>query len=137
LLLFVCSSSALQGFAADDSKDKEKLQGTWKAVSVTDNGRTESGDAVKTLKLQIKKDAYTYVIGDKNFSARFTIDPSKKPKQMDVTFEEGPQKGKTMRAIYSLDGDKLKICGGDERPTEFSAKAKSKAVLFEFERDQK
>ena len=71
-------------------------------------------------------------MGERRFSAAYTIDPNKNPKELDVTFEEGPQKGKTMFAIYSLDGGELNICGGSKRPTEFSSKPKSDTVLLTF-----
>ena len=40
-------------------------------------------------------------------TGRFTVDPAKKPKEMDVKPKDGPNKGKTVKAIYKLDGDTL------------------------------
>lgn len=126
----------LQAADGDKEKEKEKLQGTWAAISLVDSGRKEKEANVKRLKLKIKGDKYTYVIGTASFSAVYKIDTTKTPRQMDVTFEEGPQKGKTMRAIYSLKGDELKICGGFTRPADFVSKPKSKVVLFVFKRER-
>jgi hypothetical protein len=48
---------------------------------------------------------------------------------VDITYTEGPDKGKTFKGIYELDGDKAKFCRAgspdDDRPTEFKTKADS------------
>ena len=48
------------------------------------------------------------------------LDPAKKPREMDITYDDGPNKGKTHHAIYALEGDTLTICRhqqpGRERP---------------------
>jgi uncharacterized protein (TIGR03067 family) len=135
VLLVLTSLVALR--AADDpAREKERLQGNWAASTIIDSGRAESGDAVKGLKLTIKDDKYVYKLGGRSFTAVFKIQPAKKPKEMDITFEEGPQKGKTLRAIYSLEGDELKICGGDKRPSELESKPKSEVILFVFKREK-
>jgi uncharacterized protein (TIGR03067 family) len=56
------------------------------------------------------------------------VDVAKKPKTIDITFTEGPEKGKTIVGIYELEGDTYKVCinvNGKERPKEFAAKAGS------------
>jgi RNA polymerase sigma factor (sigma-70 family) len=40
----------------------------------------------------------------------FTLEPRKAPKEMDVTFLEGPMTGRTFEGIYVLRGDELRIC---------------------------
>jgi uncharacterized protein (TIGR03067 family) len=108
---------ALTGCGKEDSpparaKEKEGIQGTWTAIALIDNGREESKDDVKRLKLTIQGDKYVYAYAgvERTFAAAYKIDPTKNPKEMDVTFEEGPEKGNTMLAIYSLEGDELRIC---------------------------
>jgi uncharacterized protein (TIGR03067 family) len=52
------------------------------------------------------------------------IDPSKKPKTIDLTAAEGDSAGKTALGIYELEKDSRKVCiakPGDERPTEFAS----------------
>ena len=56
---------------------------------------------------------------------KYTIDPSKDPKQMDWLIEETPGQTILNPAIYSLDGDMLKIASaaqGKPRPTTFQSK---------------
>jgi uncharacterized protein (TIGR03067 family) len=56
---------------------------------------------------------------------------------VDTTPGEGPDKGKTIRGIYELDGDTLRTCvspPGEERPSEFAAKADTDFMLFVYKR---
>jgi uncharacterized protein (TIGR03067 family) len=136
-VLLACTLLAVQATPGDElAKEKESLQGTWAAVSLIEKGRPQPAADLKMFTLTIKGDKYIYTIGARSFSAAYKLDPGKKPKAIDVTFEEGPQKGKTMPGIYSLEGQELKICGGDKRPTEFVSNAKSDTVLFVFKRQK-
>jgi uncharacterized protein (TIGR03067 family) len=78
------------------------------------------------------------------FFFTFTLDPAAQPKAMDLIPEEGPAKGKTLRGIYSLEGDVLKICyvspntpepEKQPRPREFAARKGSGHVLLVFRQD--
>ena len=54
------------------------------------------------------------------------IDAAASPKQMDLICTDGRHKGKRLRAIYRLEGDRLETCtddGTDSRPKEFSGEA--------------
>jgi uncharacterized protein (TIGR03067 family) len=107
-----------------------KLEGEWSMESGEANGQALPPDLVKTGKRAVKGDETTVSIGDRVYmKAKFTIDPGKKPKQIDYTVtNEGPNKGKTVKGIYELDGDKVKFCFGGpdkDRPTDFSAPADS------------
>lgn len=71
----------------------------------------------------------------------FTLDASKKPKRIDVTYE-GPvaaMKGEKQLGIYKMENDKLTLCltfpGATEkdRPTGFTTKER-KVLLMRFER---
>jgi uncharacterized protein (TIGR03067 family) len=111
--------------AADAPKDEaEKIQGIWKVVSAEDSGRKASEESIKDLKWTITKDAITYKVGSKTTRWTYKLDPTKKPKWIDLT--EGDR---TRPAIYDLDGDTLKVCFGEgsqkERPTAFESKPNS------------
>jgi uncharacterized protein (TIGR03067 family) len=120
--------------AADPAAGKSKLEGTWVAVSVVDRGTVDERLKSTPLKLIVKDDKYVYQVGGQSFAARFKADATIKPMTIDVTFEEGPAKGRIMLAIYSIEGDELKICGSEEkRPKEFAPTAQ---VLFTFKREK-
>ena len=58
----------------------------------------------------------------------------------DITGTEGPNKGKTIPAIYEHKGDTLKVCynlGGQERPTEFKSKSGTRQKMWTFQREKK
>src|SRR5579871_3619417 len=120
-------------------KDLERIQGTWKIVKLEANGEQAPAEIVAKLKLVFKDNKLTFTPGEPGFT-NYTIklDPSTKPASFDMTHADGKNKGKTQKGIYALERDNLKICFGDtdERPKEFTAKAKSKQALYVLKRDK-
>ena len=128
--------AAVGGGAAQDKKtDQELIQGDWKVVTVQVGG--------KDLRDQLPRKVVTFsgdkvtVMGD----AEYKLDPSKTPKQIDVTVGEGPDDGPDQKGthpgIYKLDGDKLVIHQaqpGQDRPTGFESKEGTKTLLVTLER---
>ena len=122
-------------------KEMAQLDGEWSMVSGEANGMQMPDAMVKTGK-RVAKDGKTTITisGQIYLKAKFTIDPTKKPKAIDYTMTEGPTKGKTHLGIYELDGDTVKFCfaaPGKERPTEFTAKEGSQQTLSVWKRDKK
>lgn len=117
-------------------RDLEQLQGAWKMVSHLFNGEPDEG----------LKDVVRIVEGDKFIIKRgeqvlrggtMKLDPTRKPKWIDIVFTEGPEKGRTRRGIYVLEGDRQTICYGEldkDRPTEFLSERGSGHRLVVFER---
>lgn len=128
--------------AADEVK---KLQGEWQAIEVEINGKkgTKDDADVKSLRLVIKGDAMTLPspVGDgKERKKTFKLDPSKSPKEIDITSLDGQEKDQTAACIYKLDGDRLTICmpyftkDPSARPKEFKAGADDGIMLIALER---
>ncbi len=117
-----------------EATEEESLQGTWAAIALIENGREEPDNDVKEVKLTIEGDNYILWVDEDRTASASNIDQTQNPKEMDITFEEGPQKGRTLLAIYSLEGDVLRICGGDRRPAEFTSKPNSEVALMVFRR---
>src|SRR5262245_32645451 len=123
---------------ADDAKDDLKaLEGTWDLIYFERDG--------KEVKLQ--KDTKAINTGDKFVVKRgdeviaagtMKLDPSKKPKASETTYTEGPDKGKTFKGIYQIDGDTVKFCRAGspdaERPTEFKTKPDSGQFVAVYKR---
>ncbi len=111
--MLLAGVAAAQDAEKDAKGDLAKLQGGWVG---------ESGG--KKVELKFDKDAFTLSRDDKSFKGTFKIDPSKKPREMDLAFVEGGRfAGKTGLGIYELDGDTLKWCfnrpGREGRPETF------------------
>jgi uncharacterized protein (TIGR03067 family) len=135
---------ALVGAAgAQDAMKKEmaQLEGEWSMVSGEANGLSMPKETVSNGKRVAKDGETTIIIGGQiYFKAKFSIDPTKKPKAIDYTMTEGPTKGKTHLGIYELDGDTVKFCfaaPGKDRPTEFTAKEDSQRTLSVWKRNKK
>ena len=125
LLVAVIACPVARGDAAAD--EWKKLAGTWKVEKATFNGDDSTALFNGTV-LTLEDGKFKVAFAGMNDVGTLTLDPDKKPKQMTIVGTDGPSKGKTMPAIYEIDGDMLKICFAEpdkERPTEFSSKANS------------
>ena len=126
--------------AASDLEDGDRaLEGAWRVVSVEREGRIENDDIwiIQKSKISFKRDNAVYE------DASYTVDDAKRPKAIDLKFAAGPAQGKTIRGIYEVDRDELKMCSvapdrADAekriRPSEFSAKVGSGTWLFVLKR---
>ena len=122
LAVLCCVSAAPKGDAA--KTDQQTIQGTWKFVSVLDQGKEQPWP--EGNRLVITSDILKIVYPkDDSKGWKYTIDPSKDPKEMDWMVEIDPGHPILHLAIYALEGDTLKICStaqGKPRPTTFESK---------------
>jgi uncharacterized protein (TIGR03067 family) len=125
---------------ADDAKDAENIIGKWSVVRGERNGDALPEDQVKELKLTFGKEMLTLSSPEGEKEATVKLDPTKKPKTIDVIPKDGPRKGQLLRGIYELKGDELRLCMSDseqsERPTEFKSPNGSSFVLLSLKRDK-
>jgi uncharacterized protein (TIGR03067 family) len=124
--------------ARGDDKD-DTLDGTWLPSSAELAGKPFPDDVRKTIKLVIKGDKYTVTVGKQVDQGTVQRMPSETPKAMDITGTEGPNKGKTMLAIYERKGDTLRICydlSGKKRPTEFKTEPGTALFLVGYKREK-
>ena len=121
LLTGTCLCAAEPG---DDAvkKDLKHYQGTWQAVAANRiDGEPLSAEELKEIKLVVEGDKFTLTSGpqEKPITGTFKLDPSKKPKAIDL-FLGAEQKA--IPGIYEIVNDDLrKSCfnlKGEERPTE-------------------
>jgi uncharacterized protein (TIGR03067 family) len=122
----------------DAKKDEAKIDGTWLAKKAELAGKEFPKQAIANLKLTLKKGDYE-VQAESLDRGTVTYDDTAEPKKMDIKGVEGPNKGKTILAIYELSGDTLKICydlSGKEHPTEFKTLPKSQLFLVTYERQK-
>lgn len=127
LLLAVAAGLLLAADAKDDAvkKDLKLFEGTWKVASVEADGTKLPEDTYKEWKLVCKGDEFAFTDSNGTQKGVFKIDPTKKPKTLDVVFKEGDNKGMTMLGLYEIDNETFRACfkpGTEERPAEFTAK---------------
>jgi uncharacterized protein (TIGR03067 family) len=106
-------------------KDVERLQGTWYRVAFARKNARFGEDPDDTI--TYNGNEFTMKAYGVTLAGTFEIvDATGEPKQMDLICTEGRHKGKRLRAIYRIEGDRLETCtddGNDNRPKEFSGDA--------------
>jgi uncharacterized protein (TIGR03067 family) len=119
--------------------DLERFQGTWHVVAGEIDGRKLPEEETRKMKLVIQKNRYTLTIGAEVETGTFKLDARQKPKVLDVLPDTGPNKGRTLQAIYELESQTHRTCfaePGGKRPETFAAPAGSKCRLFQLKRDR-
>ena len=143
-VLLVFAVPGLAALAQDDAAKEEmkKLQGTWKLVSFEIDGKKQAADQAKMVFI-FKDNTIQFLVNDmKAVEGTFTVKPSAKPKELDVTHGIGPNKGKVDMNLYELDGDTLKIAGytGDisltKRPPAFPKEGEKGFDSFVLKREK-
>ncbi len=123
---------------SDDKKNNEPFQGKWKIASIVANGETIPTDQFENAVLTVTGDERVLKDGDEVKSkAKYKVDPTKTPKTIDIMVSEGTLKGKTIKGIYEITGDTMKICAnleGMNYPKEFKSETGSGILLQTFKR---
>jgi uncharacterized protein (TIGR03067 family) len=137
LPLIAAVAAGLLWFAAARADDAKDVQGTWEPTSAVLNGQKFPDDMLKTIRLVLTDGKYALKLGEQTDAGTIKLDPTKKPKEMDITGTEGPNKDKTFPCIYELKGDTLTVCyslDGKDRPKEFKAETGSGQFLATYKR---
>jgi uncharacterized protein (TIGR03067 family) len=136
-------SQAADGNANEEAVAKEfqAFKGCWRMSSKEEDGTKLSEEEIKDFLLTSDgSDRFLVRRGDAVFAeAVAQLDPTKKPRAIDLSFTRGERKGKTLLGIYKIEGDTFRVCvarPGDERPAEFSARAGSGRILIIYKRDK-
>ena len=126
------AAPALEGVIKDDLN---KLEGTWHMVACEEGGKLLAPENTNPADfLTFDGTKLHFKSGLRGLPGTFTIDPSKNPKWMDHTFQDGKL---VYKGIYEFKGDKLRVfmgLPGGERPSEFKTKEGEKPWLRTFER---
>jgi uncharacterized protein (TIGR03067 family) len=120
-------------------EEHQKLDGTWVVEGVLRDPREKDPNEGKGIRCVIKGDKVVAKLpGDDKPAGGLIIkiDPTKKPKAMDIR-PEG--ENDTILAIYELKGDRLRVCWnplGKQRPTELASRSGSGQSLVELKREK-
>lgn len=138
LLLVLLMTGLPQASAwSDTAKDRMTIEGTWLPVEAELGGQKFPDEHLKTIQLTMTKGTYTAKVGEVLDKGNYKLDPAAKPRAINITGTEGPNKGKTLLAIYELTGDSLRICydlKGKKRPTEFKTAKNTQQFLVTYKR---
>ena len=110
--------------AREVRREMLQLKGTWTSMQTVESTVNGVPQKPKQFKMvwSIDRDLITGT-GDDGFADktfRYTPDPHKTPKTLDLTLLNN---GLTLFGIYKLDGDELTVCmSASERPTDFEAR---------------
>jgi len=146
MLLALVSVVLIAAEPTEDQKKGElkKLEGAWQMVTEERDGNSRP---VKD-KWIIKGDHYTCLYNGSTLATyRISIDPSKKPNQIETfmemkDFKGKPTEGTPLIGIYEIDGDTLRVCyqfynRTDKplvRPDKFTAAKGTNTLLLTFKR---
>src|SRR6266436_1231753 len=104
--------------AADDRETKSdlaKFQGSWRFVSVITDGTPAPPDEIKASVLTNNGTTFTFKDPQSkdpqsSGAGTFRIDATKDPRQMDITFGTGPDKGQTVFGIFRFERARVRVC---------------------------
>jgi RNA polymerase sigma factor (sigma-70 family) len=119
--------------ARPPANGQDKLDGAWKIVTMSEGGKARPPQPQGPTHLFFIKGKSYFANADRVEAIfTWTTNPTKTPKEIDLTIED-----RKLAGIYSIERDTLKICVGDPasgtRPTSFEAGAK--VALLTLQRD--
>jgi uncharacterized protein (TIGR03067 family) len=103
--------------AADARKDIDRFQGAWRVTKFEKEGLGETDEKLKSMTVVFAGDKMTVRTGGKNDVAQFTLDPAKKPAEIDIRPQAGA-KAVVLRGIYEFEAATAEAppAGGDAKP---------------------
>jgi RNA polymerase sigma-70 factor (ECF subfamily) len=150
------SSQRAEGSATAVKRELETLQGRWQLVACTEDGHDAPRDLVQRVQIDFQGDKMKFTpplefqekqvvgetqkrvafkLGEGDFDMTFQLDPTRKPKGIDLTLPVDIEKRQVVKGIYALAGDRLTIClrVGD-RPSDFTSAPGSNQLLYVMKR---
>ncbi len=132
--------AAVSAQEAAAQKELARLRGTWKFVALEIEGVKAQPEQFKNARMTLQGEEFTMTDGSAVYKGTFKVDVGKDPKHLDVSFADGPEKGKTSLGIYEVNGETWKLClglAGKDRPREFVSKPGSGHVLEVLQREKR
>jgi uncharacterized protein (TIGR03067 family) len=119
------------------ASDTDTVQGTWKVVAGIRDGKPMTGAELEG-RLTIEGNRFSVVQGGVTMAGTFQLNETAKPKALDLTYDEGPDSGKTAHGIYEIRaGNRHRVCiaaPGAARPSKFESRPGSGYLFQEWTR---
>jgi uncharacterized protein (TIGR03067 family) len=132
--------------ATDAAEDAKRQNGIWKPAGAILGGEKLKREELNKITLTIKDGAYEVVVDGESPADKGTasLDTSMTPKRMSLQGLEGPNKGKTILAIYEMGrteggDDTFRVCydlSGKAFPTDFTSAKGSMHYLVGYRRQK-
>jgi uncharacterized protein (TIGR03067 family) len=119
------------------SNDLQTLQGTWRPVSMLQDGTQLPDERIGKTRLTIQGEKFTFDTGTDSHGGLYRIDPAKEPKELNIVIERGDEKGKVYLVIYKFEDGKMIQCmevSNQHRPAKFTGEAGSGCLYEVWER---
>ena len=111
----------------------EQLRGAWQAVRMETAGGPLPAEAANRVRYVFEGGRVTlFEDGKPVGTGSVSLDASASPATIDVLMLDGPGRGQAALGVYAIDGDRLTLCTGPERPGGLSAAGS--AALLEMQR---
>lgn len=125
VLSFAVLAVGLAHAAAPQTDDGKNIQGTWTAIAARQSGKPAPDEILKQMVIKLTKDAFILGTKEKEKSMKYRLDPTKKPREIDVS-----DAGIEIPGIYELTNDDLKICINTSGARNKSDKAVPRPTTF-------
>jgi uncharacterized protein (TIGR03067 family) len=115
------------------------LEGAWAPVTASVAGAILPVAQLRVRYLLLSAGGYRIVDRSNRVvdAGALRIDEHSRPATMDIVGRTGPNAGRTMRAIFALEGDELTVCydlEGRERPADMQPQAEQLLLRITYER---
>jgi uncharacterized protein (TIGR03067 family) len=117
----------------------EELQGTWVPVAADVAGKPLLVNELRVKYLVFESGGYSIIDRSNHVvdSGNYRVDEAAQPATMDIVGRNGPNAGRTMLAIYELQGDSLTVCydlDSPQRPAHMGGSADQLLLSITYER---
>ncbi len=105
-------------------QDLDLLQGSWTVTALEVEGQKMPAAMLANGRIVIKGNRFTSTGMGAVYKGTLELDAFTNPRQLNMKFDAGPEKGNTNLCIYELDGDSWKLCiatRGTVRPSSFGS----------------
>jgi uncharacterized protein (TIGR03067 family) len=120
------------------NEEIEKLQGTWKMITLEVEGQKVPSLFLAGSKIVVKGSDFIANGMGATYEGKLEVDTGQVPRTLNMIFTAGPEKGNSSLGIYELDDNNWKICltiRGSSRPTAFATAPGSGHALETLKRE--
>jgi uncharacterized protein (TIGR03067 family) len=117
--------------------EPDAIRGTWIPVEAILEGKKLPDEGLEGMVLTIERGSYSLRAQGNVERGTIELHSALYPRGMDLTGIDGPNRGRTLRAIYEIAGDWMRICyaiDGPARPAKFEATEGERAFLVTYRR---